>query len=118
MRDLLVSLWAFGIDTQYSCQGDPDRFTPNQAYSHDYASQIVFADVDQAYMFVRKTVDLLGHAAQMEGGLVLNTMDGFDEASRRVTTRASVTFPPQLLDEITALWAKSAEAPPRVDEVS
>lgn len=33
MRDLLVALWDLGLDTQYSCQGHPDKFGPHQGYS-------------------------------------------------------------------------------------
>ena len=33
MRDLLVALWDLGLNTQYSCQGHPDKFGPHEEYS-------------------------------------------------------------------------------------
>ena len=32
MRDLLVSLWDLGLNTQYSCQGNTDKFGPHEEY--------------------------------------------------------------------------------------
>jgi hypothetical protein len=100
MRDLLVAMWELGLETQYSCQGDIDKFSPRAWYSRDYATQIVFRDVDQAYKFLKKTIELLDNENWHEGGLVLSTMLPIDDSP----VRANITFSPRLLPEITALW--------------
>src|SRR6478752_4823332 len=34
MAPLLLALWRLGLDTQFSCQGDPDRYSPTTTCSH------------------------------------------------------------------------------------
>jgi hypothetical protein len=118
IRDLLVALWDLGLDTQYSCQGVPDKFSPHQSYSRNYASQIVFGNVDHAVKFMKKTAELLGSKNYSEGGVVLATMAPTDGS----TPRAEVTFSPVLLQEITDAWVTFEltvpPAPLSEDEVS
>lgn len=110
MRDLLVALWHLGLDTQFSCQGHPEKYSPHQSYSHDYAAQIVFGNIDDAVRFMKTTAELLGHKNYSEGGVVLKTMAPIDSE----TPRADVTFSPVLLGEVTEGWIaleKSARFP-------
>ena len=99
MAPLLEALWRLALDTQFSCQGDPNRYLPHQAYTGEWASQIVFGDFEHALKFVRKTTELLGHAAFLEGGFAITPMDPTDE-----TLRAEVRFSPKLLPEVTSKW--------------
>ena len=114
MRDLLVALWKLGLDTEYSCQGEPDKFTPNRWFSRDYASQIVFADLYQAYKFLEKTLELVGDVPVWdEGGISLHTMLPVDDAS----PRAEVTFSPKLLLKVTRLWVEFETTVPVASDV-
>lgn len=106
MRPLLEALWSIGIKTQYSCQGNPEKFAPHQPYSRDYAAQIVFDNFNEAVIFTRKTAELLEFRNYTEGGLTLRTM----APSTVDTPRAEVTFSPLLLTEISAFWAAQATA--------
>lgn len=67
MAPLLRAMWSLGLDTQYSCQGDPDRYFPHDPLFNQSRTQIVFADFDQACKFAKKTMELLGSAAYTEG---------------------------------------------------
>lgn len=114
MRDLLVALWKLGLDTEYSCQGEPGKFAPNRWFSRDYASQIVFADLDQAHKFLKKTLELVGDVPVWdEGGISLRTMLPVDGGS----PRAEVTFSPKLLPEVTRLWVEFQTTVPVAAEV-
>ncbi|UTT61528.1 hypothetical protein [Microcella humidisoli] len=107
MRDLLEALWKWGLWTQFSCQGDPDKFAPHEPYGREYATQIVFSTFDEAVTFTKKSASLLGFKNHSEGGLVLRTMAPMDGE----TARAEVTFSPLLLPEITALWVEFEKTP-------
>lgn len=100
MRDLLEALWKLRIWTQFSCQGDADKFAPHQPYSREYATQIVFSTFDEAVTFTRMCADMLGFKNHTEGGVVLRTM----APTEGETARAEVTFSPLLLPEITEQW--------------
>jgi hypothetical protein len=109
MSPLLRALWALGLETQFSCQGDPGDYTAHEPLLNFNRTQIVFADFDQACEFVRKTMELLDGAAFSEGGIDITAMDPMDGAS----FRAGVWIPPQLLEPITRLWVKfETTAPP------
>ena len=97
---LLIALWKLGLDTQVSCQGHVDKFVPHRGYGFEYASQIVFGNVDHAVKFLKKTAELLGYDNYTEGGVVLTTMAPLDEP----TPRAEVRFSPTLLEKITTAW--------------
>lgn len=115
MRELLAALWNLGLWTQFSCQGDPEKFAPHQSYSRDYAAQIVFDTFEEAVKFTRKTAAMLGPKNFTEGGVVLATMAPIDGK----TPRAEVTFSPVLLSEITQLWAAlDKTTPPATTEGS
>ncbi|MGC5225112.1 hypothetical protein ACPW96_21295 [Micromonospora sp. DT81.3] len=109
MRVLLVALWNLGLDTQYSCQGHPDKFGPHQGYSRTYASQIVFGNVEHAFKFLKKSAELLGSTHHGEDGFVLHTMSPLEDG----TPRAEVTFSPVLLPELTHLWTEFEPTVPR-----
>ena len=111
MRDLLVALWKLGLDTHYSCQGHADKFFPRGGYGRDYATQIVFGNVDHAVKFTKKTAELLGFDNYREGGVVLTTMAPTDGA----TPRAEVTFSPVLLPEVTDAWCVFEKTVPQVE---
>ncbi|MGO4431759.1 hypothetical protein AB4Y88_00230 [Paenarthrobacter sp. RAF9] len=102
MAPLLRALWDLGLETQYSCQGNPEDYTAHEPLLNFNRSQIVFADYDQACKFVRKTMELLDSGAFVEGGIDITTMDPLDGC----TFRAGVWFPPQLLETITRLWVE------------
>jgi len=110
MRDLLEALWKLGLWTQFSCQGDPEKFAPFQSYNRDYAAQIVFDTFDEAVKFTRKTAELLGPKNYTEGGVVIQTMAPTDGDK----VRAEVTFSPVLLPEITQHWVEFEKTVPHV----
>jgi hypothetical protein len=113
MAPLLQALWDLGLETQFSCQGDPEHYTAHEPLLNFNRAQIVFADFEQACKFVRKTMELLDSAAFSEGGIDITTMDPVDGTS----FRASVWFPPQLLAKITRLWVEfETTVPPAVVE--
>lgn len=101
IKGLLVALWASGIETQFSCQGEPGKFAPNEEYSRMYAAQIVFAHLDGAVEFMTRTADILGQRNFTEGGLTLATMAPVDDEG----PRAEVRFSPALLPELAARWS-------------
>lgn len=114
MRDLLVVLWKLGLETQFSCQGEPDSFTPNQPYSGNCAAHIVFADIADAYKFLTRTLELLDTPLHHEGGLSLHTMTRMYPDTRE---RASVDFSPALLPRITQAWVEfETTVPPAVED--
>jgi len=113
MAPLLQALWDLGLETQFSCQGEPEHYIAHEPLLNFNRAQIVFADFEQACKFVRKTMELLDSAAFSEGGIDITTMDPVDGTS----FRASVWFPPQLLTEITRLWVEfETTVPPAVVE--
>ncbi|MGW1740490.1 hypothetical protein ACWCPQ_16960 [Nocardia sp. NPDC001965] len=109
MRDLLVALWKLELDTQFSCQGEPDSFTPNQPYSGNKAAHIVFGDISHAYKFLTKTLELLEMPPHYEGGLGLHTMT---RLWPETSDRASVEFSPELLPQITQAWIEFEKTVP------
>jgi hypothetical protein len=115
MAPLLRALWDLGLETQFSCQGDPEHYLPHEPLLHYTRAQIVFAEFDQACKFTRKTMELLDSAAFSEGGIDITTMDRMDGDAYR----AAVWFPPQMLELITELWvAFEASVPFQGDEMS
>lgn len=98
MADLLVALWKLGLDTQFSCQGDPDQFIWH--HGGDHASQIVFGDLQHAAKFLTKCTLLLPGYHYEDGGFWLNPMFPTDGE----TWRAQVTFPPAILPKVTKAW--------------
>jgi len=100
MADLLLAVWRLGLDTQYSCQGHLDKFIPYSPLGHDYASQIVFAHIDHAVKFLKKSAELMGYDRLNEGGLVLHTMSPLEDD----VPRAEVTFPPAILEDLAERW--------------
>lgn len=109
MRDLLIALWELGLNTQYSCQGHPDKFGPHQSYNRDCASQIVFGDVEHAFKFLKKSAELFGYAHHGENGFVLHTTTPLENG----TPRDEVTFSLRLLPELTQLWVDFETTVPR-----
>lgn len=108
MRDLLVALWKLGLDTQFSCQGEPDLFNPRA--SRDHAAQIVFASTTDAHRFVKKSAEMFGTELYDDGGLSLATMLPMDSE----VPRAAVTFSPRLLSDLTDLWVAFEKTVPTV----
>jgi len=100
MADILLALWKLGLDTQYSCQGHADKFAPYDTFGHSYASQIVFARIDHAVKFLKKSTELMGYEGLNEGGFVLHSMSPFEDG----VARAEVTFPPAILETLTEQW--------------
>jgi len=100
MADVLLALWKLGLETQYSCEGHLDKFAPYDTFGHSYASQIVFSNIDHAVKFLKKSTELMGYAALHEGSFALHSMSPFDDG----VARAAVTFPPAILNELTARW--------------
>jgi len=100
LSDLLVALWKLGLDTQYSCQGQPNRYSPNHPGSWDASAQILFTDADQALKFVKKAIELLGDDGYHEGGFRVNVCHGIDSA----TLRGDVRFCPELIPQLTEVW--------------
>lgn len=90
---LLQAVWDYGFETQFSCQGNPlhHAIMPT-ATSEAY---ILFTRRDDAYAFQCRTAEMLGDDWQaiMRINVHLATDD-----------RASVTFPPHLLNVITDRW--------------
>lgn len=102
IRDLLVAIWAEGLVTQFSCQGDADRFAPRQGYSHLYVAQIVFASIEDAFTFMTASAAMIGERNFSEGGLTLTTMAPWKDDR----PRAEVTFSPLLIDELALAWGQ------------
>jgi hypothetical protein len=100
IRDLLVAIWAEGLVTQFSCQGDADRFAPRQGYRHLYVAQVVFSTIDDAVRFVTDCAAMIGERNFSEGGLTLTTMAPWKDDR----PRAEVTFSPLLIDELAIKW--------------
>lgn len=100
MATLLDALWKLDLDTQYSCQGHPERYIAHEPATHDWDAHIVFGDTDQATKFLNKTIDLLGYVPFREGSMSLQPMPPVKDE----VTRASVGWPPALLEEITSAW--------------
>ena len=101
MASLLDALWGLGIETQFSCQGDPDRYIRHQATSSVHDAHIVFADLDVAIRFMWRTIDLLGYVPFKDGWMELTPMQAYGVES---PVRGRVGWPPVLHDEITRLW--------------
>lgn len=100
MGPLLLALWRLGMDTQFSCQGDPDRYFAHDHLFAQNRAQIVFSDFDEACMFAKETMELLDSSLFTEGGIEVASMLEMDGTS----FRAAVTFPPQMLGRITDVW--------------
>jgi len=100
MSDLLVALWELGLETQFSCQGHPDRYLPNHAESWNSSAQIFFSDADQALKFIKKSIELLESDGYHEGGFRMAVTHGIDSA----VLRGDVRFSPEPLQELTAVW--------------
>lgn len=100
MAPPLLAMWRLGLDTQFSCQGDLDRYFAHDHLFEESRTQIVFADFDQACKFAKKTMELLDSSLYTEGGIEVSSMHEMDGTS----FRAAVTFPPQMLGRITELW--------------
>lgn len=113
MTGLLEALWRLDVDTQFSCQGHPDRYIVEEPGTHDAAAHVVFADVAQAFKFVTKTVELLGYTPWHDGVIVLTVMAPIDSEA----TRARVAFPPALLEEVTSAWVTFERSLPRSTKV-
>lgn len=105
LAPLLHAMWTLGLDTQFSCQGDPDRYVPNHPGSWDASAQIFFADIDQAIKFVKKSKEFLDHLAIFpEGGFRVDVADGIGSP----TLRGDLRFSPGLIDPLTAAWESFA----------
>lgn len=105
LAPLLHTMWTLGLDTQFSCQGDPDRYVPNHPGSWDASAQIFFADVDEAIKFVKKSKDLLGHLTIFtEGGFRVDVADGVGSP----TLRGDLRFSPELIAPLTSAWESFA----------
>jgi hypothetical protein len=100
MAPLLLAMWRLGLDTQFSCQGNPDRYFAHDQLFAQNRSQIVFPDFDQACKFAKKTMEMLDSSLFTEGGIEVASMLEMDETS----FRAAVTFPPQMLGRVTEVW--------------
>jgi hypothetical protein len=106
MAPLLLALWRLGMDTQFSCQGDPDRFFAHDHLFAQNRAQIVFSDFDEACTVAKETMELLDSSLFMEGGIQVASMLELDDTS----FRAAVTFPPQMLARITEVWVNYEES--------
>lgn len=102
LRDLRVALWALGLETQFSCQGHPDRYVPNQADTWDNSAQILFTDAEQALKFVEKSIELLEDDTFQEGGFRTEVCHGIDSP----VLRGDVRFSPTLLSRLSELWTE------------
>ena len=104
LAPLLITLWKLGLETQYSCQGQPEYFVPNHPGGYGSAAQIFFADIEHALKFVSKSTELLGHDAYQDGGFRIGTSGGID--GTLLPLRGDVRFSPELIDELTNLWGR------------
>lgn len=101
MASLLEVLWRLGLETQFSCQGDPERYIRHQATSSVHDAHIVFADLGVAIRFMRRTIDLLGYVPFKDGWMELTPMQAYGGEG---PVRGRVGWPPVLHDEIRRLW--------------
>ena len=98
---LLRALWDLGIETQFSCEGDPDRYIRHQAPASQHDSHIVFAELSAAIRFMERTLGLLGYVPFKDGWLELTPMQPYVPND---SPRGRVGWPPVLLEEITRSW--------------
>ncbi|SUA31365.1 Uncharacterised protein [Mycolicibacterium fortuitum] len=132
MAGLIETLWAADLQTQFSCEGDTSLYSPMEP-TGEWAASITFPCFDDAARFLDTTVRLLGdrsfdHEGSGAGSFVLTALmpgevmfaRSLDDLRRRglITTddtytrlpqiRALVSFPPSLLQEVTAAWESFA----------
>ena len=132
MARLIETLWAADLQTQFSCEGDASRYSPTVP-TGEWAASITFPCIGDAALSLDTTVRLLGdrafnHEGSDAGSFVLIPLmpdeimfaRSLDDLRRRglITTddtytrlpqiRALVSFPPSLLQEVTAAWASFA----------
>lgn len=100
---LLEVLWRLGLETQFSCQGDPDYFVPNHPHAWGSAAQIIFETVPEAEKFVRKSIEILDSDGYHEGGWIIKIMSGIWGSEE---LRAEVIFSPTLLPELVRAWSR------------
>lgn len=90
---LLTEVWDHGLGTQYSCQGN--RIEHAVLPVSCYEAYILFTHRAEAYAFQQATADLLADDVQAMMRISVHLA---------TDNRASVTFPPALLDLITERW--------------
>lgn len=92
---LLEALWECGLETEWSCQGYPEQYQILPL--HFATAYVVFPHRTHALRFQMYTADWLFSRGwtQEAMNVKLNPM---------TEQRASVTFPPLLMGEITTLW--------------
>lgn len=90
---LLSRVWDSGLETQWSCEGIPahNAIMPNLGLTY-----IVFPQREHAYLFLEFTGDNLENPQDMMRV----------DAHMMTENRAAVTFPPHILDEVTAIWPR------------
>ena len=122
IRDLLLALWKLGLQTQFSCQGHPDRFNPYSENMGEYAAQILFANMEHGFKFVKKSLELLNINPEADdylerslfhtGGFDIRISDGMWPDP---TFRADVRFSPLIIPELTRLWTEFEKTVPKAE---
>lgn len=113
MRPLLEALWSCGLDTDFSCQGDPadwDHPLSCTQVGRRRNTHIIFTRYADALEFLRACEPVL--TRPVPTGSRFAAAFGCRPAGGRPprpALKAAVDFPLDVLDEITALWVARAE---------